>query len=135
MKNRSIVITFNTIRNTILYVFTNFFPLFLKIAQISPAFLIRTDWGCLSLENSSTHIAILIIIVGILGFASHQTFESTSYDQICQAFLRRSKKGWKTLQPRTFQHQTSTFYLLTMNTSTLVFSAMNRLGDYNVFLG
>ena len=29
---------------------------------------------------------------GILGFASHKTFEDTTYDEICQAFLRRSKK-------------------------------------------
>ena len=30
--------------------------------------------------------------LGILGFASHQTFESTTHDEICQAFLKRSKK-------------------------------------------
>ena len=30
--------------------------------------------------------------LGILGFATHQTFESTTYDEICQAFLKRSKK-------------------------------------------
>ena len=68
-------------------------------------------------------MSVLMYQTGILGFASHKTFEDTTYDEICQAFLRRSKKGWKTLQTRTFQLQTSTFYLLTMN----------RLGDYDVF--
>ena len=30
--------------------------------------------------------------LGILGFPTHQNFDCTTYDEICKAFLRRSKK-------------------------------------------
>ena len=30
--------------------------------------------------------------LGVLGFATHQNLEQTSYDEICPAFLKRSKK-------------------------------------------
>ena len=31
-------------------------------------------------------------VLGILGFPTHQNFDCTTYDEICKAFLRRSKK-------------------------------------------
>ena len=30
--------------------------------------------------------------LGVLGFATHQNLEATSYDEICQAFLKKSAK-------------------------------------------
>ena len=33
-----------------------------------------------------------IRLLGILGFPTHQNFDCTTYDEICKAFLRRSKK-------------------------------------------
>ena len=42
--------------------------------------------------HSDHNVNYLMTYLGILGFPTHQNLEATTYDEICQAFLKRSKK-------------------------------------------